>query len=34
MILSNCGYNVYDINKKNEREEKGSVRMKNLDDID
>jgi hypothetical protein len=32
MILSNRGYNAYDINKK--EEERGSVRIENLDDID
>jgi hypothetical protein len=31
MILSNRGYNAYDVNKKNER---GSVWMKDSDDID
>jgi len=33
MIVSNHGYNAYDINKK-KTEEKGSVRIKNLEDID
>jgi hypothetical protein len=32
MILSNRGYNAYDINKK--KKERGSVRMENLGDID
>jgi hypothetical protein len=31
MIPGNHGYNAYDVNKKNER---GSVRMKDSDDID
>jgi hypothetical protein len=31
MILDNCGYNVYDVNKKNERE---SFQMKGWEDID
>jgi hypothetical protein len=31
MILGNRGYNVYEVNKKNER---GSVRMEGWDDID
>jgi hypothetical protein len=31
MILGNRGYNAYDVNKKNE---KGSVRMEESNDID
>jgi hypothetical protein len=31
MIPGNHGYNAYDVNKKNER---GSVRMEDSDDID
>jgi hypothetical protein len=36
MILSNHGYNAYDINKKKrkKKKERGSVRMENSDDID
>ena len=31
MILGNCAYNIYDVNKKNKR---GSIRMKGWEDID
>jgi len=31
MILGNCGYNAYDVNKKNE---KGSVKMEESNGID
>jgi len=31
MILGNCGYNAYDVNKKNER---GSVKMEESNGID
>jgi len=31
MILGNCGYNAYEVNKKNER---GSVQIEDSDDID
>jgi hypothetical protein len=31
MILGNCGYNTYDVNKKNE---KGSTRMEESNGID
>ena len=42
MILSNSGYNVYDVKKKRKKEkkkkkrkkERGSLRMKNSSDID